>query len=375
MTTTRVPTARTRPPEKILSDIVSKTGRGAKQRRKLAANRERNWLLALTLNSFSKVAAKQQLTDLESLIVDAFRGNGYSDRELAEHGKLYDKIPAAVRQDIFPARFAQLSRDTAYSTRQLQSDAPSIVSAVLSMPNVTQIDADAVHAGETHLRDIPVVSRDVLAEHGAGMLVALSNTPPKPSAATSLYGIKATKFHCTAETGAAIFGSDEPYWIFGALGGTNPVTTRSKVFEGVDSGDPDFTFPALDGCIWGQGTSCSPAIMPDQVGVMIQLWEHDLGDPKAVQKGVAAAFAAAAGILTAAGVTAWIGAVVAGVGAITDWLLSFLDDDHIADQTFALSRDVIDGQLGKAGNTLDITRRFTDGDGDYTLTITTTRVA
>ena len=315
------------------------------------------------------------MSDLESLIVDAFRTNGYSDRELAEHGHLYDGIsrPRCARRS-FP-QFAKLSRDTAYGTRQLQGNAPGIVSAVLAMPNVTRVDADAIHAGETHLRDVPVVNHDVVAEHGAGMLVALtSKTSPTPSAATSLYSIKATAYRCNDETGADIFGSDEPYWIFGALGGANPVTTRSQVFEDVDSGD-SFTFPALDGCIWGQGSNCAHGDRPEQVGVMVQLWEHDFGDPKAVQKGVAAAFAAAAGVLTAAGVTAWIAAVVAGVGAVTDWLLGFLDDDHIADQTFALSRDVIDGQLGEAGNTLAITRRFTDGDGDYTLTITTTRVA
>ena len=107
---------------------------------------------------------------------------------------------------------------------------------------------------------------------------------------------------------------------------------------------------------------------------MIQLWEHDFGDPKAIQKGVAAAFAAAKLVLTAAGATAWIAAVVAGVGAVTEWLLGFLDDDHIADQVFVFSRAVIDEQLGKAGNTLNVSRRFTDGDGDYTLTLTVTRV-
>src|SRR5437667_5891775 len=40
-----------RPPERIADDIVQKKGRGASVRRKLAANKERNWLLALTLNT------------------------------------------------------------------------------------------------------------------------------------------------------------------------------------------------------------------------------------------------------------------------------------------------------------------------------------
>jgi hypothetical protein len=376
MTTTDLTHTRPRPAERILDGIVTAQGRGAKQRRKLAANRERNWLLALTLRSFARRAAGQRLSDLETLLVDAFRANGYSDRELAEQGRLYERLPADVRREIFPARFAGLAPDAPYTTRQLQGDAPAIVQAVLAMPNVTQVDADAIHAGATHLRDVPTVGRDVLAKHGGGMLVALSSGAgtPRPTAATSRYSIKATTFRCNDETGADVFGSDEPYWIFGALGGTNPITTRSQTFEGVDSGDT-FTFPALDGCIWGESGTCAPLTMPEQVGVLVQLWEHDFGDPKAVQKGVAAAFAAASAILTAAGVTAWIGAVVSGVGAVTDWLLGFLDDDHIADQVFALSRAVIDEQLGKAGNTLQVVRRFTDGDGDYTLTLTVTRVA
>ena len=376
MTTVQDTPTRTRPPERILAGIVAGQGRGARQRRKLAANRERNWLLALTLRSFARVAAQQPLSDLEATIVGAFRANGYSDRELAQQGRLYEQLPADVRRDIFPARFAGLAAATPYTTRQLQADAPAIVQAVLAMPNVVKVDADEIHAGKSYLRDVPPVGRDVLAQHGGGMLVALSSSaaPPSPAAATSRYSIKATTFRCNDETGTDIFGADEPYWIFGALGGTNPITTRSQTFEGVDSGDT-FSFPALDGCIWGQSGTCAPLTMPEQVGVMIQLWEHDFGDPKAVQKGVAAAFAAAAAVLTAAGVTAWISAVVAGVGAVTDWLLGFLDDDHIADQVFAFSRAVIDEQLGKAGNTLQIVRRFTDGDGDYTLTLTVTRVA
>lgn len=132
----------------------------------------------------------------------------------------------------------------------------------------------------------------MLAQHGGGVLVALSSGAgasggATPRGATSLYSIKATKFHCNDETGTDIFGADEPFWIFGALGGANPITTRSQVFKGVDSGE-DVDFGGLDGCIWGQSGTCAPQTMPEQVGVMIQLWEHDFGDPKAIQKGVAA---------------------------------------------------------------------------------------
>jgi hypothetical protein len=167
-------------------------------------------------------------------------------------------------------------------------------------------------------------------------------TPPNPT-----YTIKATKFHCSDETGWDWLGSDEPYWIFGSLGAGIAVTTRSRIFEDVDSGDT-FTFDANDGCIWGQ--DCTPQDLPEgEIGTLIQLWEHDYGDPTAVKAGVAAAFAAAAGILAATGVAAWVAAIVAGVGAVVQWLLGFLDDDHIADQTFVFSRQTLpDGRASRA---------------------------
>src|ERR687889_1701983 len=88
-----LPATRARPAEQIVAGIVNARGREAKRRRKLSANRERNWLLALTLNSFSKLGAGQRLTDLETGLVDAYRANGYTDRELAAQGKLYDQLP------------------------------------------------------------------------------------------------------------------------------------------------------------------------------------------------------------------------------------------------------------------------------------------
>lgn len=108
--------------------------------------------------------------------------------------------------------------------------------------------------------------------------------------------------------------------------------------------------------------------------MLVQLWEHDEGNPEKVRAAVAAAFAAAAGILTASGVAAWIGAVVAGVGAVVQFLLGFLDDDHIADQTFVFTRQVIEDQLHKVGQVFSVSRKFTDGDGDYSLKIDVTLV-
>lgn len=112
-----------------------------------------------------------------------------------------------------------------------------------------------------------------------------------------------------------------------------------------------------------------------EIGTLIQLWEHDSGDPEKVKSQVAAAFAAAAGILTATGAAAWVGAVVAGVGTVVQWLLSFLDEDHIGDQTIVFTRQTLIDQAGKVGSSFEVTRRFTDGDGDYTLTLEVAHLA
>lgn len=359
-----------RSPEKILESLEKKQGKEANMRRKLVANKDRNWLLALILNSFDKLDANATLTDLDKTFVDAFRQNGFKDEELKQQGRIYRKMSAQLRSDIFPSKLAQLTIQSKFTVQDLKQDAPNIVKSFLSMKNVTNVDVHAIHTGAAHPSEFPMVSKEVLKAHGAAVFVAVAPNTTTPS---RKYTIKATKFRCNDETGADFFGSDEPYWIFGSLGAGTAVTTRSQVFGDVDTGETR-NFADNEGCIWGQ--NCAAQDLPDgEIASLISLFEHDSGDPTKIKAGFAAAFAAAAGILAATGVAAWIGAVVAGVGAVLQWLLGFLDDDHIADQTFVFTRQVIEDQLKKAGSSMDLTRRFTDGDGDYTLTINMTRVA
>lgn len=355
---------------KILSDLVGGQGKGAKFQRKLKANKERNWLLAVTLNAFSKFDAGASLSDLETVIIDAFRRNGVGDAEMRNHGALYDRLSPQDKNAFFPGKFAKLTRQTDYAVSNLQSDLPGIESNILAAPNAANIDVAAIHAGTAHLSDFPMPRLDVLREHGSGVMRAVAPTrqPPNPQ-----YTIKATSFRCNDETGTDWWGSDEPFWIFGSVGLGTAVTTRSHVFGDVDTGDSR-TFASGEGCIWGQ--NCLPQDFPEgEVGSLISLWEHDYGDPERIRAGVAAAFAAAAGILAATGVAAWVAAVVVGVGAVIQWLLGFLDDDHIADQTIVFTRQVLQDQLAKVGQQFNMSRRFTDGDGDYTLQINVRRAA
>jgi hypothetical protein len=306
---------------------------------------------------------------VEGAVVDAFRKAGL-EADVREHGRLYKALPDQARRDFFPGKFGGFTTATSYTAADLKADLPVLEKAILSQPNAVDIDVKAIHEGRAHERDFPSPSKEVLSQYGSGLLraVAPATTPPNPS-----YTIKATSFRCVDETGPDWWGSDEPYWIFGSTAGGTASTARSRTFGDIDSGD-SATFAPGEGCLWG--TDCAPRDFPGgEIGAHIELWEHDYGDPTKIQAGVATAFAAVAGILTAAGITAWIGAVVAGVGAVIGWLLSFLDEDHIADWTYVFTRQVLEDRLTKVGQSFTVTPRFTDGDGDYILTVTVQRFA
>ena len=106
--------------------------------------------------------------------------------------------------------------------------------------------------------------------------------------------------------------------------------------------------------------------------MLVSTWEHDEGSTEQVRAGVAAAFTAASLILTATGVAAWVGAVVAGVGGVVTWIVSLMADDHIGDTVFAFDTALLAKQLSAVGSSIPTERRITDGDADYTITITST---
>jgi hypothetical protein len=365
----------TRTQEQILADLVANTGRAAQLRRKLAANQPRNWLLALVLHSFGRFAERAQLSDLEAGIINAFKENGYDNAELIKQGKLASKLPSAVRAELFPPGFAALSSGAAFTLDQLRAAAPGIVTTMLAQPNVAVVDVEGIHAGRTRLRDVRMPSEEVLRRYASAATVAIEpNARAAAAAVAGTFKIKATKFRCNRRATDSVFDpKNEFYVIFGSLGSGTTITTQSQVFENVDTGETR-NFSAIDGNIWGRNGAAEP-LPAGEIGVLVSAWEHDSGDPAQVRSGVAAAFAAASGILVATGVAAWVGAVVAGVGGIVTWLVGFMDDDHIADQVFAFNTALLAKQLSTVGSSIPTERRFTDGNADYTITITSTHVS
>lgn len=362
-----------RPMDRIFDGMVRGAGSGAPLRRKLVANRDRNWLTALLLHSFSKFAEGAELSDLERSVVDAFRENRFTDDEIKQYGRLERRLPADLRGRIFPERFAQLDVKQSYSMADLERDASGILQSFLAMPTVTQVDFGSILREETTPADYRLPPVSVLREHASSVLAAVGEEEAAGAPAGGRFTLKATSFRCFQRQTDSIFGpANEPYWIFASLGGGSKLTSRSSVFTDVDDGETR-TFSPSEGCLWG--LNCAAQELPSQVATHIQLWEHDMGDVNKIKAAVAAAFAVAAGILAAAGVTAWISAVVAAAGAAVQLLLGLLDDDHVADSTNAFTRASVTAQAPGVGSSFNLSRRFTDGDGDYSLRLKVTHVS
>jgi hypothetical protein len=331
-------TARTK--EQILTEFLANTGRSGRLRQELASDRSHNWLLALMLHSFIRFADGAQLSDLEASIVNAFKQHGYNDAELTGQGRLAQKLDQAVRAELFGPRFAALSDTAPYTLAQLTADAPGIVAGSLAQAGAAES-----------------VKQQVA---GAG---------------PATYTFKATKFRCNHRgTDSVLNPKCEYYFVFGSTDGKGKTTTsRSMIFQDVDTGDTR-DFPATDGKLWGP-SGLATALPSAGIGVLVSIWEHDNGDPKEVEKGVGAAFAAVALVLTATGVAAWVGAVTAGVGGVITWLIGFMDDDFVAKLPFDAAP--LAKLATSVGSSVTSDKRLTAtvGKDDLTVTFTSTRVS
>jgi DNA-binding transcriptional MerR regulator len=84
------------------------------------------------LNSCNKLSAKVSLTDLEKVVIDALRNNGFSDDDIKQYSRLYPDIPELTRREMFPNKFVRISTQTQYDLKQLQADLPKIQELAVS---------------------------------------------------------------------------------------------------------------------------------------------------------------------------------------------------------------------------------------------------
>ena len=346
----------------ILQGLITGQGKEAKLRRRLELGQARNWLLALTVHAFEKLAARTPLTDLDTGLLNAYRQQGFSDDQLTAQGRLFSRLPRETRRAIFPGTFAELTPTTRYTLSDLRTDAPRLAASVRRMPTVSVIDSHAVHTGQVDFRTVLSSTNEVWGAHGSRVIVA---TSPKTVAPAGLFTIKAPVFSCLEESSEAS-DSDEVYWLFGTTAQSTTFTSKSHVFNDVDKGNL-YPLPANEGNIWGP-LGEAHAFPDGDMGVLISCFEHDEGHPEEVRKTFAAAFAAAAFVTPS-----WIGTVIEAVGGAIDAFLGLLDDDHIADLAFVFNGQTVQG-LTKGG-AIELGVVFTDADAKYLLTLRIARVA
>ena len=364
-------------PEARWDDLLTGQGRAAKKRSKLIANRSRNWLIAATTLACAKVKANQSLSDLEQHLVKSLRTKEVGERLIAAMAHVHTATPAAQKRLMFPDHFAELKTTDSITFADLAEHAPGLVRQTLQGPHVRVLDVDAIHAGRVRLREQMTLQPASLDRYGSSILRAVITEPPTDgtvvtrAAVANRYTIKASSFRCLEES-SEWSASDEVYWLFGSVAKGFQMTNGTKTYNGVDAGEA-LNLENDEGCFWGM--DCQPHTFPDgDIGAVATLIEHDEGDQSDVLDGWTIAFTSAAGVLTAAGVTAWVAAVVAAVGAIGAFFIELLADDHIADASWSFNRASINEVLDKHGGSYDVTQIFSDGDARYKLRIRVSRL-
>jgi hypothetical protein len=193
------------------------------------------------------------------------------------------------------------------------------------------------------------------------------------------YAVRIVKFDCVDESGVDFIGSDEPYWVFTARDPNGKVhTTRSKVFGDVDSGETRrFQTDGDRNVIWPRKGATQGAQAP--IGLSIQLWEADQGDPDVVAKRTEQAFDLGE---LAPVVGDWVRLVPP---IVRDQLADFIGDDLMGSTTLHFPASRLARQLPRQGATLIRKVRLGGRSGDlpfeiaggpdYDLHIKVTRVA
>lgn len=193
-----------------------------------------------------------------------------------------------------------------------------------------------------------------------------------PCSTAPKYTIKAETFKAVDESSYNL-GSDEPFWNFSSVGTAGTArTTQTKVFQSVDTGETH-AFGATEGCLW---RNCGLGdYAPNGVGLSVQLWEKDQGDMTENRARAEEYFKYAGYVAIAAGAPVWVNKAIPYVQQGVDWVLSNLEDDHMASETFAFSPADLAGKVPLKGQSTIYPRTFEGGGGKYTLNLRITRVA
>ncbi|MGW6933532.1 hypothetical protein ACWGE0_25980 [Lentzea sp. NPDC054927] len=167
--------------------------------------------------------------------------------------------------------------------------------------------------------------------------------------------MKVDKFRCGDESGVDWFGSDEPYWVFTAKTDNDRArTTRSQVFSNVDSGDVrPFNTADNRNVVWPGNGAASGAAGP--IGLSIQLWENDQGDPDKVRAVTETTLNIAGAVLP------WVNLVP---GLVREQIIDLIRDDVMGSHTLQVRAERLARLLPNVGDSRPMILHFHGRSGD-----------
>lgn len=173
--------------------------------------------------------------------------------------------------------------------------------------------------------------------------------------ANERYIVKVDKFRCADESGVDWLGSDEPYWVFTAKTDSGRArTTRSQVFSNVDSGDVRrFNTADSRNVVWPGNGAAGGAAGP--VGLSIQLWEQDRGDPDKVRQVTETALDIAGAVYP------WVTKVP---DLVRNQIMNLISDDLMGSHTLTISTAKLAHRLPHVGSSLPLVLHFHGRSGD-----------
>lgn len=201
-----------------------------------------------------------------------------------------------------------------------------------------------------------------------------SSCAPEPAGSGPRYTVKTLHFYAADESHWDRWGSDEPYWIFSAVGGEGTSrTTKTGKFGDVDTGDTrSFTH-------WLWGNSCWGETAPEGIGLSIQLWEHDNGDMTAIRDKTKEYFDKAGSLADFVGAPEWVKKAIKYVGIGTNYAMGLYGDELFGSNTYTYTAAELADRLPSVGSYFDDYRWYggeeDSGGADYYLRTRVKRVA
>jgi|KBSSwiStaDraftv2_1062776.scaffolds.fasta_scaffold332884_1 hypothetical protein len=177
------------------------------------------------------------------------------------------------------------------------------------------------------------------------------------------YTVRILNFKCVDESGFDFLGSDEPCWMFTARdNGGNSNTCRSKEFSNVDSGDViNFQTDNNRNVVWPKKGAAAGA--PGPIGLSIQLWDIDQGNPDDIERKTERAFDLGSQVPV---VGEWVRRVPS---IVRDQISNFIGNDLMGSKTLLFPEARLRRRLPNVGSKFTQRHRLGGNSGDLPIEI------